>query len=393
MGVSERPDPHDFLDVDALLAPAELATRERVRDFVRRVVLPDVESWYEAGEAPASLMPALGEAGLLGMHLEGHGCPGGSAVEYGLACLELDAGDSGVRSAVSVHGALAMTAISRFGSDEQREQWLPRMAAGTAAGAFALTEPHAGSDPSSMATAARPHGDDWELSGHKAWVTNGQFADVIVVWAKTDEGVRGFLVPGDTVGLTRTVVPQKLSLRASTTSNLELNGVRLPQAALLPGARGLKAPFSCLNEARYGIVWGAIGAARACFEAALSYSRERNQFGRPLASFQLVQERLATMATEVNRGLLLALHLGRSHDRGSLRHQQISMGKRANVTAATSVAQLARTVLGANGITQAQPVMRHMSNLETLATYEGTSDIHSLVLGEALTGLSAFRGE
>jgi glutaryl-CoA dehydrogenase len=325
------------------------------------------------------------------MHLDGYGCAGASATAYGLTCLELEAGDSGVRSLVSVQGSLAMYAIHRWGSEEQKLGWLPRMAAGEAIGCFGLTEPDSGSDPGSMRTRARRDGGDWILNGTKMWITNGSIADVAVVWARTDEGVRGFVVPTDAPGFSAPEIHRKLSLRASVTSELVLDDVRLPGDAVLPGATSLRGPLSCLSEARYGIVWGAAGAARACFEAALRYSGERTQFGRPIASFQIQQQKLAAMALEVNRATLLALQLGRLKDEGLLRPEQISLGKLGNVDAALDVARGARQMLGANGITLEYPVIRHMTNLESVVTYEGTADIHALVVGEALTGIQAFR--
>jgi glutaryl-CoA dehydrogenase len=337
------------------------------------------------------LAPELGKLGLLGMHLEGYGCAGATATAYGLACMELEAGDSGVRSLVSVQGSLAMYAIWAFGSEEQKQQWLPRMAAGEALGCFGLTEPDSGSDPGSMRTRATRDGQDWVLHGQKMWITRGSVADVAVVWARTDEGVRGFLVPAGTPGFTTQDIEHKLSLRASITSELLLDDVRLPADAALPEVSSLRGPLSCLNEARYGIVWGSAGAGRACFEAALTYSREREQFDRPIASFQLVQGKLAKMALEVNRASLVALHLGRLKDEGRLLSEQVSMGKLGNVDGALEVARSARQVLGANGVTLEYPVMRHMSNLESVVTYEGTADIHSLVIGDALTGIQAFR--
>jgi glutaryl-CoA dehydrogenase len=325
------------------------------------------------------------------MHLQGYGCAGASATAYGLACMELEAGDSGVRSLVSVQGSLAMYAIWRWGSEEHKQRWLPRMAAGEAIGCFGLTEPDAGSDPGSMRTRARRDGSDWVLNGAKMWITNGSVADVAVVWARTDDGVRGFLVPKGTPGFSAPEIHKKLSLRASVTSELVFDDVRLPADAMLPEANSLRGPLSCLNEARYGIVWGAVGAARACFEAALDYSKERVQFDRPIASFQIQQQKLAHMALEVNRGALLALHLGRMKDAGTLRPEHVSMGKLGNVNAALDVARSARQVLGANGITLEYPVIRHMNNLESVVTYEGTADVHSLVIGAALTGIDAFR--
>jgi glutaryl-CoA dehydrogenase len=375
-----------------MLSDEERDIRDTVRAFVADRVTPLVGGWFEAAEVPVGeLARELGALGVLGMHLEGYGCAGASATAYGLACMELEAGDSGVRSLVSVQGSLAMFAIRRWGSEEQRREWLPPMAAGEAIGCFGLTEPDSGSDPSSMRTRARREGGDWVLSGQKMWITNGSVAAVAVVWARTEEGVSGFLVPAGTPGLTTQDIHGKMSLRASVTSELLLDEVRLPDSARLPGVSTLKGPLSCLNEARYGIVWGAVGAARACFEAALSYAGERVQFGRPVGGFQIQQQRLARMAVEVNRGTLLALHLGRLKDEGALRPEQVSMGKLANVDAALWVAREARQLLGANGITLEYPVIRHMVNLESVVTYEGTADIHALVVGEALTGIGAFR--
>lgn len=383
--------PHDFLDLDHLLSDEERLIRDTVRAFVADQVVPHVGEWFEEARIPRELATELGKLGLLGMHLEGYGCAGASAFAYGLACLELEAGDSGVRSLISVQGSLAMYAIHRWGSEEQKLQWLPRMAAGEAIGCFGLTEPDSGSDPGSMRTRAKRDGSDWVLNGAKMWITNGSIADVAVVWARTDDGLRGFLVPKDTPGFTAPEIHNKLSLRASVTSELVFDDVRLPADALLPEATSLRGPLSCLNEARYGIVWGAAGAARACLEAALSYSKERVQFDRPIASFQLQQHKLAMMALEVNRATLLAMHLGRLKDEGRLVPEQVSMGKLANVDAALDVARTARQVLGANGITLEYPVIRHMNNLESVVTYEGTADIHALVVGSALTGIQAFR--
>jgi len=382
--------PKDFLDIDHLLSDEERDIRDTVRAFVADRVLPHIGEWFEEARIPLKLAPELGKLGVLGMHLKGYGCAGASATAYGLACLELEAGDSGLRSLVSVQGSLAMYAIDRWGSEEQKQEWLPRMAAGEAIGCFGLTEPDAGSDPGSMRTRARRDGSDWILHGQKMWITNGSVADVAIVWARTDEGVRGFLVPKGTQGFTTQDIHRKLSLRASVTSELLLDEVRLPAEAMLPEATSLRGPLSSLNEARYGIVWGAVGAARACFEAALDYSLERRQFDKPIASFQIQQQKLATMALEVNRGTLLALHLGRMKDEGRLAPEHVSMGKLANVNAALDVARTARQVLGANGVTLEYPVIRHMNNLESVLTYEGTSEVHLLVLGEALTGLDAF---
>jgi glutaryl-CoA dehydrogenase len=328
--------------------------------------------------------------GLLGMHLEGYGTAGASAVMYGLACLELEAGDSGVRSLVSVQGSLAMFPIWRFGSEAQKREWLPRMAAGKAIGCFGLTEPDVGSDPASMRTSARRNGSDWVLNGTKMWITNGGVADVAVVWAQSDDGVRGFVVPTDSEGFTANDIEQKISLRASVTSELVLDDVRLPEDAVLPEVTGMRGPLSCLSEARYGIVWGSMGAARACFEAAVEYATTREQFGKPIGAFQLTQRKLVDMAVEINKGLLLAVHLGRMKDEGRLRPEQVSLGKLNNVREALKICREARSVLGANGITLEYPIVRHMNNLESVITYEGTNEIHTLILGKALTGLDAF---
>jgi glutaryl-CoA dehydrogenase len=381
----------DFLALDSLLSDEERDIRDTVRAFVADRVLPYVGDWFEEARIPLELAPELGRIGLLGMHLQGYGCAGASATAYGLACMELEAGDSGLRSLVSVQGSLAMYAIHRWGSEEQKLQWLPGMAAGEAIGCFGLTEPDSGSDPASMRTRARRDGADWILHGQKMWITNGSVADVAVVWARTDEGVRGFLVPRGTPGFATQDIHKKLSLRASVTSELLLDDVRLPADAMLPEAKSLAGPLSCLNEARFGIVWGAIGAARACFEAALGYALERKQFDRPIASFQIQQQKLAMIAVEVNRGALLAWHLGQLKDQGRLHPEQVSLGKLANVNAALDVARSARQVLGANGVTLEYPVIRHMNNLESVVTYEGTADVHALVVGGALTGISAFR--
>jgi glutaryl-CoA dehydrogenase len=383
--------PLDFLGIDDLLDDEELMIRDTVRAFVRDQVLPYVGDWFEEARIPLELAPALGKIGVLGMHLDGYGCAGASATAYGLACLELEAGDSGLRSLVSVQGSLAMFAIHHWGSEAQKLEWLPRMAAGEALGCFGLTEPDAGSDPGAMRTRARRDGEDWVLHGQKMWITNGSVAEVAVVWARTDDGIRGFLVPRGTKGFTTQDIHRKLSLRASVTSELLLDDVRLPASAMLPEATSLRGPLSCLNEARFGIVWGAIGAARACFESALAYSKERIVFGKPIAATQIQQQKLAMMALEINRGALLALHLGRMKDQGRLAPEHVSMGKLGNVNAALDVARAARQVLGANGITLEYPVIRHMNNLESVVTYEGTADVHALVVGGALTGLNAFR--
>jgi glutaryl-CoA dehydrogenase len=383
--------PEDFLAIDSMLSDEERDIRDSVRAFVRDRVVPHVGDWFDQGTIPRELARELGRLNVLGMHLDGYGCAGASATAYGLACMELEAGDSGVRSLVSVQGSLAMFAIHRWGSEAQKREWLPRMAEGEAIGCFGLTEPDSGSDPGSMHTRARRDGSDWILHGQKMWITNGSLADVAVVWARTDDGVRGFLVPRGTRGFTTQDIHKKLSLRASVTSELILDDVRLPGDAVLPEVASLKGPLSCLNEARFGIVWGAAGAARACLEAALDYSKERIQFGQPIASFQLQQQKLAHMALEVNRAALVALHLGRLKDAGRLHPAQVSMGKLGNVNAALEVARTARQVLGANGITLEYPVIRHMNNLESVVTYEGTADIHALVIGSELTGIPAFR--
>ncbi|HEX4702864.1 MAG TPA: acyl-CoA dehydrogenase family protein [Pseudonocardiaceae bacterium] len=385
------PDPHDFLALDGQLDDTDRAVRDTVRDYARSELAPHVADWFERGTLPREIAKGLGRLGLFGMHLTGYGCAGASAVAYGIACRELEAVDSGLRSFVSVQGSLTMFAIHNWGSERHRQDWLPRMATGDALGCFGLTEPDSGSDPGSMRTRARRDGTDWILDGTKMWITNGTLADVAVVWARTDDGIRGFVVPTDTPGFTANEVHHKLSLRASVTAELVLDGVRLPADAAFPEVRGLRGPLSCLNEARYGIVWGVVGAARACFEAALDYSMTREQFGRPIAGFQLTQRKLADMVVEVNRAGLTALTLGRLKDAGTLHPSQVSLGKFANVRGALDVARAARTVLGANGITLEYPVMRHASNLETVLTYEGTEEVHALTIGNALTGLNAFR--
>ncbi|RAO60389.1 acyl-CoA dehydrogenase family protein [Micromonospora saelicesensis] len=381
----------DLLDLDPSLSEEERQIRDVVRQLVDDRVRPHVADWYEDGKVPArELAREFGKLGLLGMHLTGYGCTGASAVAYGLACQELEAGDSGLRSLVSVQGSLAMYAIWRYGSEEQKQRWLPSMATGEAIGCFGLTEPDHGSDPASMATRARRDGDDWVLTGGKMWITNAPIADVAVIWARTDDGVRGFAVPMDTPGVTAREIRRKMSLRASVTGEIVLDDVRLPADAQLPEAVGLKAPLSCLTEARYGIVWGAVGAARDCLETTLAYATSRTQFGRPLAGFQLTQAKLADMAVELVKGQLLALHLGRLADARRLRPEQVSVGKLNNVREALAIARQCRTILGANGVSGEYPVMRHANNLESVLTYEGTSEIHQLVIGQRLTGLSAF---
>jgi len=385
-------DPRDFLAIDALLDDEERAIRDTVRQFVRKRILPEVGEWFEQGILPRELVQEIAQLGLFGMHLDGYGLPGASAVAYGLTCMELEAGDSGVRSLVSVQGSLAMFAIWRWGTEEQKQRWLPAMHAGEAIGCFGLTEPDAGSDPGSLRTTARRDGSDWILNGSKMWITNGTIADVAVVWARTEEGaINGFLVERGMPGFEAPEMKHKLSLRASVTSELVLRDVRVPEESRFPEASTLRGPLSCLNEARYGIVWGAVGAGRACFEAALDYAKERIVFGKPIAAYQLTQQKLAEMALEVNRGTLVALHLGRMKDEGTLRPEHVSMGKMGNVRGALEVARTARTILGGNGITLEYPVIRHMANLESVLTYEGTHEVHTLAVGRALTGEDAFR--
>jgi glutaryl-CoA dehydrogenase len=389
-GARPRLDPVDLYAVDQLLTSEERLIQLTLRDFVRERFLPQVAEHFAAGTFPRELIPELAELGLLGMHLEGHGCAGASAVAYGVACEELEAGDSGLRSFVSVQGSLAMFPIHRFGSDDQRERWLPEMAAGRAIGCFGLTEPNAGSDPAAMHTHARRAGGDWVLSGTKMWITNGSLADIAVVWAQTDEGIRGFLVERGTPGFSARDIEGKLSLRASVTSELILDEVRVPEASLLPEARGLSGPLACLDEARFGIAWGVLGAARACFEAAVEYARSREAFGHPIAHFQLTQAKLAEMATRLVQGRLVAHRLGTLKDAGRVHTVQVSLAKRANTRTAIEIARAARTILGANGLTLDYPVARHMANLEAVLTYEGTEEVHTLILGKAITGEDAF---
>lgn len=390
-GSSTRPEANDFLNIDAHLSEEEQGVRERVRSFVDEKIRPHIKGWYDEAVFPEEIVPDFAELGLLGMHLSGYGCAGRSAVEYGLACMELEAGDSGLRTFVSVQGSLAMSAIHKFGSEEQKNEWLPRMAKGEAIGCFGLTEPEAGSDPASMKTFARKEGSEWVLNGRKRWIGMGTIADVAVVWAQTDDGIRGFLVPTATQGFSARDITGKLSMRASIQCELFLEEVRLPEGAMLPEAEGLKGPFACLNEARYGIVWGAMGAARDCFECALEYSKGREQFGKPVAGFQLTQKKLVDMMVEINKGTLLALHIGRMKDEGILRPEQVSVGKLNNVREAIEIAREARTILGGNGVTLDYPVIRHANNLESVLTYEGTNEVHTLILGNALTGVPAFR--
>ena len=389
--------PAALFGIDALLTEEERAMEETVARYCSDRLRPHLSDWYEAGDLPArELARELGDLGVLGMHLEGYGCAGTSATAYGLACLELEAADSGLRSLVSVQGSLAMFAIHRWGSEEQKQEWLPRMAAGEAIGCFGLTEPDFGSDPGGMRTRARRDGDDWVLNGTKMWITNAPVADVAVVWAATDEaegsrGIRGFVVPTDTPGFSAPEITRKLSLRASITGEIVLQDVRLPASAMLPEAAGLSGPLSCLNEARFGIIFGAVGAARDCIEVALSYVGDREIFGKPLAAYQLTQAKLADMSLELGKGMLLAIQLGRMKDAGTIRPEQVSLGKLNNVREAIAIARECRTLLGANGITLEYPVLRHANNLESVLTYEGTSEVHQLTIGKALTGVAAFR--
>jgi len=385
------PAPTDLLRIDDELTDEERLVRDTVRKFAADRIMPNIADWFEAGTLPRDLFPELGKLGLLGMHLHGYGCAGMGAVAYGVTCRELEAADSGVRSLVSVQGSLAMYPIWKYGSDEQKEEWLPRMAAGEAAGCFGLTEPDHGSDPASMKTHAKRNGADWVLSGSKMWITNGSVADIAVVWARTEDGIRGFLVPRGARGFTARNIHKKMSLRASVTSELHFDDVKLPGSAVLPGVQGLKGPLSCLSEARFGIVWGVTGAARSCFEAAAEYARTREQFGQKIGGFQLTQRKLAWMLADLQRAQLLALHLGRLKEAGRITPEQVSLGKMSNVRTAIDIARQARTVLGANGVTLEYPVIRHANNLESVLTYEGTEEIHTLALGQAITGISAYR--
>lgn len=381
---------HDYLDLDSLLSAEEIELRDRVRAFVRERITPNIKRWYETAHFPREIATEMGALGLLGMHLHGYGCPGRSAVEYGLAAMELEAGDSGLRTFVSVQGSLAMSAIHKFGSPEQKQQWLPGMAAGELIGCFGLTEPDAGSDPGSMVTSAVRDGDDWVLNGAKRWIGLASIADVAVIWAKTDQDIRGFVVPTAAPGFAATPIEPKLGMRASIQCDITLAGIRLPASAVLPGASGLKGPFACLNEARYGIMWGAMGAARDAYEAALAYALQRRQFGQPIASFQLTQAKLADMVLEITKGVLVALQTGRLKDAGTLRPEQISLGKLNNVREAIAICRQARTILGGNGITLDYSPLRHANNLESVRTYEGTDEIHTLIIGRAITGIPAF---
>src|SRR5690348_747592 len=380
----------DYLGLDALLSAGELAWRDTVRAFVRDRIRPNITAWYESAVFPAEIVPEMGRLGLLGAHLSGYGCPGRSAVEYGLAALELEAGDSGLRTFVSVQGSLAMSAIHKFGTEAHKERWLPGMAAGDLIGCFGLTEPEAGSDPASMTTTARRAGDGWVIDGAKRWIGLASIADVAVIWARTDQGIRGFLVPTSTPGFTATPIEPKLGMRASIQCDIALDGVRLGAEDTLAEATGLKAALACLNEARYGIMWGALGAARDAYETALAYALQRRQFERPIASFQLTQQKLVDMVLEIQKGLLVAAHTGRRKDAGVLRPEQISFGKLNNVREAIAICREARTLLGANGITLEHTPMRHANNLEAVRTYEGTDEVHTLIMGRAITGIPTF---
>ncbi|QEP06302.1 acyl-CoA dehydrogenase family protein [Glutamicibacter sp. ZJUTW] len=384
-------DPADLINFDSLLSSEELALRDTVRGFVNENIKPNIAKWYNDAVFPLEIVPEMAKLGLLGMHLQGYGCAGRSAVEYGIAGAELEAGDSGLRTFVSVQGSLAMSAIHKHGSEEQKQEWLPKMAAGEAIGCFGLTEPTAGSDPSSMKTFARRDGDDWVINGSKRWIGLANVAQVAVIWAQTDEGIRGFVVPTSTPGFTATPIEQKLSMRASIQCDIDMVDVRLPGTAVLPEVKGLKGPFSCLNEARYGILWGSMGAARDAFEAALAYSQERLQFDKPLAGYQMTQQKLVDMALEINKGFLLALHIGRLKDAGNLDLHMISVGKLNNCREAIAICREARTILGGNGITLDYSPLRHANNLESVRTYEGTDEVHTLILGNKLTGVPAFR--
>ena len=381
----------DLINIDSLLSPEELSLRATVRDFVDTAIKPNIAGWYEKAVFPLDIVPELGKLGLLGMHLDGYGCAGGSAVMYGLAGMELEAGDSGLRTFVSVQGSLAMSAIHKHGSEGQKNEWLPRMASGEVIGCFGLTEPTAGSDPGAMKTFARRDGQDWVLNGSKRWIGLATVAAVAVIWAQTDDGVRGFVVPTSAPGFTATTIEPKLSMRASIQCDIELSDVRLPAEAMLPKAKGLRGPFECLNEARYGIIWGAMGAARDSYQSVLAYAKERLQFDKPLAGYQLTQQKLVDMALEINKGTLLALHLGRLKDAGQLSPYQISVGKLNNCREAIAICREARTILGGNGITLDYPPLRHANNLESVRTYEGTDEVHTLILGQHITGLPAFR--
>jgi glutaryl-CoA dehydrogenase len=387
-------DTSDFLTLDALLSEEEVEVRNKVRAFVEGRIKPNIGEWFDKAEFPREIVGEFASLGLFGMHLSGYGCAGRSAVEYGLACMELEAGDSGLRTLVSVQGSLAMSAIHKFGSEAQKEEWLPKMATGESLGCFGLTEPTAGSDPASMKTFAKRDGSDWVLNGSKRWIGMGTLSDAAIIWARTDEEgnpVRGFLVPTDSSGYEASNITGKLSMRSAVQTDIELHDVRLPESAMLPGAKGLGGPFACLNEARYGIIWGAMGAARDSYEAALAYSMERRQFEKPIASFQLTQKKLVDMMLEIQKGTMVALHIGRMKDAGTLRPDQISFGKLNNVREAIEICREARTILGGNGVTVEYSPLRHANNLESVRTYEGTDEVHTLILGGVLTGIPAFK--
>jgi len=393
MATTTAQAPLELYGIDTLIDQDDRAMRDTVRAVMDDTVRPHIAQWYESGTVPArELAKELGSIGLLGMHLQGYGCAGTTATAYGLACVELEAADSGIRSLVSVQGSLAMFAIWKHGSEEQKQEWLPRMATGDAIGCFGLTEPDFGSDPAGMRTRARRDGADWVLDGTKMWITNGSIADVAVVWAQTDDGIRGFVVPTDTPGFSAPKITSKMSLRASVTSELVLSGVRLPESAMLPNVRGLAGPLSCLNEARFGILFGALGAARDCLTTTIAYTQDRQIYGKPLAAYQATQLKLADMTVALGNGMLLAMHLGRLKDAHELRPEQVSLGKLNNVRESITIARQCRTLLGANGITLEYPIMRHANNLESVLTYEGTSEVHQMIIGQAVTGHSAFRG-
>jgi glutaryl-CoA dehydrogenase len=383
----------DLLDLDAELTEDERAVRDRVRNFVNSRIKPNIAQWFEDAVFPTEIIPEMAQLGLLGMHLKGYGCAGRSAVEYGMAMRELEAGDSGIRTFVSVQGSLAMSAIYKFGSEDQKNTWLPQMAQGKVIGCFGLTEADAGSDPGGMATVATRDGDSWVINGSKRWIGLASIADIAIIWANTDDGIRGFIVPTNTPGFSATNIEPKLSMRASIQCDISLNDVRIPADHQLPGAEGLKGPFSCLNEARYGIVWGALGAAMDSFEVALAYAQGRVQFDRPISATQMVQQKLVEMALEIQKGQLIALRLGRLKDEGKLDHRMISVGKLNNARAAIGVCQTARGILGGNGVTAEYSPLRHSNNLESVRTYEGTDDIHTLILGSWITGHQAFRAD
>lgn len=383
-------DLYDLLNLEDQFTAEEIALRDRVREFVDRRIRPNITDWYERAVFPTEIIPEMAELGLLGMHIEGYGCAGRSSVEYGIAMQELEAGDSGLRTFVSVQGSLAMSAIAKHGSEEQKQKFLPEMAAGRVIGCFGLTEPNAGSDPAGMETVAVRDGDDWILNGSKRWIGLGTIADIAIVWARTDEGVRGFIVPTDAEGFKAEALEPKMSMRASIQTELTFDNIRLTEADRLPGATSLRAPFECLNEARFGITFGALGAARDAFEVAAKYAGERKQFNKPLSAFQLTQQKLVNMALELNKGQLLALQIGRLKDAGKLERQMISVGKLNNCRIAIDICREARTILGGNGILLDQSIMRHANNLESVRTYEGTDEVHTLILGQHLTGENAF---